>query len=419
MQRSKLVNWLAAASILGVGALASAPAFAVKMGPVDDPLGVVKIAKGQPINIGAYWVISGPDTALGVDSKRAAEVYFKQIGNKMAGHPIKFIVEDDQCNAEGGQAAGTKLAANQQIVGVLGGACSSATTAAAPILWKQGIVNICTACTAPRLTAADRGPSFDGFARTIYSDAEQAKGDADWMNGVMKWKTAATIHDGSPYAQQLVAEFKKNFEKRGGKVVAEEAVSPTDVDMRPVLTKIATAKPDVVYYPVFIAAGGHITRQGKETAGLTKELIGGGSMMAKDMITAAGDAIVGFRITFPDVSKEALGKDYPKLVAEYKAMFGEEPIQGFHAYAYDAAKLLHLAVEKVAVTDKNGDTYIGRKALRDAVFNNPQFEGMSGPIKCDQYGECGVFKFAVYQFVNADANTFATGTNPKKIYPAK
>jgi branched-chain amino acid transport system substrate-binding protein len=419
MQKTKLVNWLAAASILGAGAVASAPAFAVKVGPVDDPLGVVKIGKGQPITIGGYWVLSGPDTALGLDSKRAAEVYFDQIGNKIVGHPIRFTVEDDLCNAEGGQTAGTKLASNQQVVGVLGSACSSASTAAAPILWKQGIVDICTACTAPRLTAADRGPSFDGFARTVYSDAEQAKGDAIWMFNVQKWKTAATIHDGSPYAQQLVAAFKTEFEKVGGKLVAEEAVSPTDVDMRPVLTKITTAKPDVLYYPVFVAAAGHITRQAKETAGLTKNLIGGGSLMTKDIITAAGDAVVGFRITFPDVSQEALGKDYPKLVAQYKKMFGEAPIQGFHAQAYDGARLLTMAIEKVAVTDKDGVTYIGRKALRDAVFNAPEFEGMSGPIKCDANGQCGKFKFAAYEFVNANASTFDIGKNPKKIYPTK
>jgi branched-chain amino acid transport system substrate-binding protein len=419
MQNTKLANWLAAASVLGAGMLASAPAWAVKVGPVEDPLGVVKIVKGQPITIGGYWVLSGPDTALGLDSKRAVDVYFKEIGDTIAGHPIKFTVEDAQCNAEGGQAAATKLAANQDVVGVLGPACSSAATPGAPILWKQGIVDIGTATTAPRLTAPGRGPEYDGFARTIYSDAEQAKGDANWMYNVMHWKTAATIHDGSPYAQQLVTEFKKNFEKLGGKVVAEEAVAPTDIDMRSVLTRIETAKPEVVYYPIFVAAAGHITRQARETPGLTKNLIGGGSLMTRDIITAAGDAVVGFRITFPDVSPEALGKDYPKLVTAYKKMFGEAPIQGFHAQAYDAAKLLTMAIEKVAVTDKSGTTYIGRKALRDAVFNAPEFEGMSGPIKCDAHGECGQFKFAAYEFTSSDPSTFDIGKNPKKIYPAR
>jgi branched-chain amino acid transport system substrate-binding protein len=98
-------------------------------------------------------------------------------------------------------------------------------------------------------------------------------------------------------------------------------------------------------------------------------------------------------------------------------MFGEAPIQGFHAQAYDAARLLTMAIEKVAVKDKDGNTYIGRKALRDAVFNAPEFEGMSGPIKCDANGQCGKFKFAAYEFTNADAATFDIGVNPKKIYP--
>ena len=419
MTRVSLFKSLAAAAVLASGALAAMPSHAVTVGPVDDPIGVVKVGKGQPIVIGGYWVLSGADTSLGLDSKRAAEVYFKEIGNKIAGHPIRFIVEDDQCNAEGGQTAGTKLAANQNIVGVLGPACSSAATAAAPILWKQGMVNICNACSAPRLTAADRGPNFDGFLRTVFSDSDQGRGDAKWMYEVMKWKTAATVHDGSPYAQQLVAVFKENFEKLGGKVVASEAVAPNDVDMRPMLTRVAAAKPDVVYYPVFVAAAGQITRQSKEISGLNSQMIGGSALMAKDFLTAAGEAAVGLRITFADVSKEALGKEYPNMVKHYREMFGEDPIQGFHAQGYDAARLLVMGIEKVAVKDKDGNLYIGRKALRDALFSMPRFEGVSGPIKCNEFGQCGECKFAVYQFTNKDPATFEPGKNPKKIYPAQ
>ena len=161
---------LAAALSFGLSA-----AIAETKGPVTDDLGVVAIPKDAPIVIGGYWVISGPDTALGVDSKRGAEIAFDDIGNKIAGHSIQFVVEDDACNAEGGQTAGTKLATVPNIVAVLGPACSSAATAAAPILWKQGIVNIGTATTAPSLTAPDRKPGYFGYMRTIYSDADQGR----------------------------------------------------------------------------------------------------------------------------------------------------------------------------------------------------------------------------------------------------
>ena len=420
MWRLNVMRPLAALSIVAAAALASSPALAAKVWPVEDPIGVLKIAKGQPIVIGGYWVLSGPDTSLGLDSKRGAEVYFSEIGNKILGHPIKFSVEDSGCNAEGGQTAATKIASNQSVAIVLGPACSSEATPAAPILWKAGIANIGTATTAPHLTSPERGPQYDGYTRTIYSDAEQAVGDAEWMCKVKGWKTAATVHDGSPYSQQLAAAFGKEYEKRGCKLVAAEAAAPTDVDVRPMLTRIAAAKPDVLYFPTFVALGGHITRQAKEIAGLTTNLIGGGAFFAKDYIVASGDSIKGQLMTFPDVSAEALGRDYNKMKAKYKEMFGEDPIQAFHAHAYDAAKLAHRAIERVAVKDNDGNTYIGRKALRDAVFTDPGFDGMSGPIKCDPYGECGAFKFAVYQWTSGDPNTFDGGTNnPKKIYTMK
>jgi branched-chain amino acid transport system substrate-binding protein len=407
----------ASAAAIVVAGLASPAMAAQTLGPVTDDIGVIKIAKGAPIQIGGYWVISGPDTALGVDERRGAELYFRDIGNKIMGHPIKFNVEDDLCNAEGGQTAGTKLASNPQTVIVLGPGCSSAATPAAPILWQQGITDIGTASTAPTLTAPTRKPEYAGFVRTIYSDIDQGKSDAGYAFNVLKVRKAVAIHDGSPYAQQLAAVFADNFKKLGGEVLSTEAVDPKDVDMHPVLTRIASEKPDFVYFPLFVAAAAQVLRQAKGTPGLENtKLLGGGSLMAADFIEAAGPAVDGFQIAYPDVSPESLGKNYPKLVAEYKKVYGEAPISGYHANAYDAATMAVRAIEKVAKADSAGNLYIGKKALHDAVYAE-KFEGMGGPIECDPYGECAKFKPAVYQFNSADPKTFGIGTNPKKIWP--
>jgi branched-chain amino acid transport system substrate-binding protein len=401
---------------VGLVAIAHA-ASAATVGPVTDPIGVIRIAKGAPVQIGAYWVLSGADTALGLDEKRGVEIAFKDLGGKVLGHPLKLNAEDDGCNAEGGQTAATKLAANPQTVIVLGPACSSAATPGAPILWQQGIVDICTACTAPALTSPDRKPEYDGFARTVFSDSEQGKADATYVHNVVKAQSVVTIHDGSPYAQQLQQVMADNFKKMGGKVLSQEAIAPTDVDMHPVLTRIASEKPDLIYFPVFTAAAAQILRQAKETPGLEQtKLMGGGSLLSADFIEAAGPAVVGFNIGYPDLSPDAMGKGYPKFVAEYKQDYGEAPISGYHANAYDGATLAVKAIEKVAKTDKDGNLYIGRKALRDAVFDI-KFEGISGPIACDQYGECSQFKPSVLQFNSSDPKTFGVGTNPKKIWP--
>jgi branched-chain amino acid transport system substrate-binding protein len=387
------------------------------VGPVTDDIGVLRIPKGAPIQIGGSWVLSGPDTALGLDEKRAVEMNFKEMGGKLLGHPLKLNAEDDTCNAEGGQTAATKLAANPQTVAVLGPACSSAATPGAPILWQQGIVEICTGCTAPALTAANRKPEYDGFARTVYSDSEQGKADANYVANVLKLKTVVTVHDGSPYAQQLQQVFADNFTALGGKVLSQEAVAPTDVDMHPVLTRIASEKPDLIYFPLFTAAAAQMLRQAKETPGLEKtKLIGGSSLLSADFIEAAGPAVVGFVIGYPDLSPEAMGKGYPKFVEEYKKAYGEAPISGYHANAYDGMTLVAMAIKKVAKSDKDGNLYIGRKAFRDAVFSI-KFEGISGPIACDKYGECASFKPSMLEYTAADPKSFAAGKNPKKIWP--
>ena len=404
----------ACAAVLGSVPLARA----ATVGPVTDDIGVLTIPKGAPIQIAGYWVITGPDAALGVDEERGLQIALKDHGDKIAGHPVKLSVEDDGCNAEGGQTAATKIAANPNVVLAIGPACSSSATAAAPILWKQGIMDIGTATTAPKLTAPDRKPEYDGYVRTVYSDLDQGKSDAGYVFNVLKAKKIVTIHDGSPFAQQLAAVMADNFKKLGGEVLSVEAIAPTDVDMHPLLTRIATEKPDLVYLPIFVAATAQIIRQKSEVSGLEKTtFLGSSGVMAPDLLSAAGPASVGFKITYPDVSPEALGKGYPAFVAKYKEAFGEGPISGYNANAYDAGTMAITAIEKVAVTAADGTTYIGKKALRDEIYAT-KFEGLSGPIACDPHGECAAFKPAVYEYTSADPATFAAAVReltPRRV----
>jgi len=238
---------------LGIAAGLATVAQAETKGPVTDPMGVIVIPKGAPIQLGSYYVLSGADSALGTDQKRAVEIAIDDMHGKLLGHPIKIDFQDSLCNAEGGQTAATKLASIPNLVIVIGPSCSSEATPGAPILWKAGITSIGTSPTAPPLTAADRKPEYDGFVRTCYTDAEQGKSDAKYLHDVLKVSKIVTIHDGSPYARGLALATEDNFKKLGGTVLSEEAVQPTDVDMHPVLTRIATEKPDVIYAPVFVA----------------------------------------------------------------------------------------------------------------------------------------------------------------------
>jgi branched-chain amino acid transport system substrate-binding protein len=388
LHRRSLAVCLSLALLLAVAATAGAE-------PPKDPLGVVTIKKGQPVHV-AYWlVVAGGDASLGIDIRRGVEIAIQDKGGKLLGHPIKLSGQDEGCSAEGGQAAATKLAADPTIVAAIGPTCSSAARPGAPLLWKQGIPTVSASNTAPYLTDPKRGKEYDGYARTAHNDKVQGAVAAQFAVKKLGVKTAATIHDGSVYAEQLQAVFAEEFKKLGGTIVAQEAVAPTDTDMRPVLTKIATGKPDFIYLPIFIAAAGHITRQSKEVAGLEKvALMSADGSFSPDFYKAAGEAAVGMYHSSPDFS--AFGAGYKDFLAKHQKKYGEKPIAPFHAHGYDAAMMVFAAIEKSAV--KDGDTlYVPRKAFRDALYATKGMKGLTGTISCNQFGDCADPRIAVYQ----------------------
>jgi len=397
---------------------APAPAAPVTLGPVTDEWGVVRIPRGQPIII-AYWlVVAGPNASLGTDSRRGIEL---AIADKktVAGHPVRLIGEDSGCNAEGGQTAARRIAANRQVVAAVGSSCSSEAIPGAPILCQVGIVTISPSNTAPALTDPKRGPQYACYARTAHNDKVQGRAAALFAYHRLGVRRAATIHDGSPYAEQLANVFADVFRRLGGTVTAQEAIQTGQSDYRPALTRIATGRPQLIYYPIFIAEGGLITRQAKEVSGLERTiLMSADGTFAPDFLRAAGEAANGMYWTSPDLSPEVLGPRYQQFVQRYQQRYGEKPTAAFHAHAYDAAMMIFAAIEKVARKDAQGNTYIGRKALRDAIFATRNFQGLTGTLTCDPYGDCADPKIAVYQAISADPAQWNPGVDPKKVWSA-
>ena len=373
-----------------VFALVAAPAFAA------GEKGVVKIKKGGSVHIAYWFVISGPNTSLGMDTVRGCEIAIDDFGGKIKGFPIKLSGQDTGCGPEGGQAAATKIASDPTIVAAIGSNCSSAAKPGVPILWKAGIPTVSPSNTAPYLTDPNRGKEYNGYLRTCHNDTVQGAVAAQFATQVLKVKRAATIHDGSVYAEQLAQVFAATFKKMGGTITAMEAVSPGDTDMRPVLTKISTEKPDFIYYPIFIAEGGHITRQAKEVAGLEKiHLMGADGIFSPDFLKAAGKAAVGMFHSSPDFS--AFPAAYKNFLKIHKDKYGKKPEAPFHAHAYDATMVILKAIDQVAVRGSDGSMTIDRMKLRDALYATKDFKGMTGTLNSDQYGDMADPRIAVYQ----------------------
>jgi branched-chain amino acid transport system substrate-binding protein len=383
-----------------------------------DEYGCVDIPEGEAVHIAYSFVLSGADESLGTDTKRGVEMAAEAKG-QILGHDILVTGEDSLCTPEGGQTAATKLAADPTLVGVIGTNCSSAARAAIPVICGAHIPMVSPSNTAIDLTLPDRPADYNCYLRTAHSDAVQGAAAARFANEYLGITKAATVHDGSIYAEQLQQQFADTAKGLGIEIVAQEAIQPTDTEMGSMLTRIASTGAEMIYYPIFIAAGGHITSQARQTPGLENVyLMGADGIFSPDFLEAAGDAALGMYWSSPDFS--AFGAAYQDFLAAHEAKYGEKPLAPFHAHAYDAANLIFAAVEKVAVDD-NGTLHVGRKALTDALFATQNFQGLTGNLTCSQYGDCADPKIAVYECMSPDPATWNPGaaddSNPKKVWP--
>lgn len=401
---------LLALAVMALAACAPATPTAAPFNPPSDAVGIVKIGPNDPIHITWMMVVTGDDGALGLDSRYGAEIAIEDKGGKLLGRTVKFDGQDSGCNAEGGQTAATKLAADATIVAVIGSSCSSEMRAGGPTLSKAGFLIVSPSNTAPDLT--DPAKRFAGYFRTAHNDKIQGAVAAQFALTQLKVKTAATIHDGSPYAQGLAAAFAENFKKGGGSITNEEAVSPTDKDFKPVLTKIGANKPEMLFYPIFVAAGGLITQQAKTIPGLEDKvvLMAADGTMSPDFYKAAGKAAVNMYQSSPDFSAFASG--YADFLTKYQKKYNTKPISAFHAHSYDAFNTIAAAIEKVAVTGPDGTIYIGRQALRDAYAKTSGFKGVTGTLTCDPNGDCADPKIAVYKVSQDNVDKLQTPDKP-------
>ena len=371
------------------------------------PLGAVTVPPGEAIQICAMLeddIIAGP----GSPDQRAVDMALADYGPIHGRSVSKGTSLDSKCTADGGQAAAETAAGDPQVVGAIGTSCSVAAAAAALIISEAGMVMIAPSTTAPSLTSELKGKAGSnyrpGFYRTSNNDLYQAQAVARFVYDDLGLRRMAAIHDGDPYTSGLASAFANAFETLGGSVVATAEISRGDTEMVPALTQIAAERPDGIFFPVFWAEGAHIVRQIPGIAGLKNVTrIGGGALLSPPFLNVPESE--GMYLNGPDVSKgnnvnEATGRSGDSLIETYEQQYGEESTSAYLAHTYDAATLLLRAIEQTAVA--GGDTlYIDRAGLREKLTGVTGFQGITGTLSCDEFGDCGSGGVVIYHHTDS------------------
>lgn len=353
-----------------------------------DTIGCITIDPEKPIAIGVMQLLSGDLKASGLMQVRGIELGLAQHNNQLLGHPLKLVVEDAGCSAEMGINAALTLATTPKLVGIIGPFCSISATASMPMISKAGLVMISGSNSAPSLTSSNGKPGknwYAGYYRTMYNGTKMAEMAAVFTYKELGIKQAATINDGDSFTLELTQEFERVFVEIGGKIVRTAGINKGDRDLTPVLQSIAFSKPGLIYFPLFEPDAVKIIKQAKTIPGLEAvKLIGSDGARSERFLQSIGSAGIGLYLTAPHHLEH---RDTKKLLADYEARFQEKPYHFSLPHVYDATGLLLQAIEKITVKEADGTLQIGRQALRDALYQTSNYDGITGRLSCDAFGD--------------------------------
>ncbi|MBW2969888.1 penicillin-binding protein activator [Candidatus Woesearchaeota archaeon] len=336
------------------------------------------------IVFGAIAPLSGDCAEYGEVVRDGILIAVEEINAKggINGKQVEVIFEDDKCTAKDATTAVQKLIDVDGVKVVFGGAASSETLGAAPIVEQAKVILISAISSSPDITNAG-----DFVFRTYPSDAYSASVAAEYAFK-QGWKRAAVFSEQKDYSQGLRRIFKESFTKAGGEIVADEVYASDDADFRAQVLKIKDSKPDVVVvYPQTDVKGLALVKQLKEN-GVNQQLIGAEILVAKGSVEkdpALLEGLIGLELGLDDKNPKSSA-----LFAKYRKEKGQEPPLSpvFMASAYDDVFLIADAVSEVG---------LDAEKIRDWLYNVKDWDGALGKVSIDKNGDPILKNFLVKQ----------------------
>ncbi len=324
-------------------------------------------AESDTILIGEVGSLTGSEATFGVSARNGIELALDEANaaGGVRGKKLAVRVYDSQGRPEEAAQAVTRLIAQDKVVLILGEAASSVSMAMAEKAQAAGVPMITPTSTAPEVT--QKG---DYIFRVCFIDPFQGLVMAKFAKENLKLTQVAVLTDNkSAYSIGLAKVFAQEFEKLGGKVVANESYSKGDTDFRAQLTAIKRTKPAAVFVPGYYTDVGIIARQSREL-GLRAPLLGGDGWESEKLFELGGSALEGsyFSNHYAVDNPDPLLKEF---IQKYQKRYGSLP-DSVAALAYDAARLGVDAMKRAP--DLSG------QALRDAIAATKDFPGVAGKI---------------------------------------
>ncbi|MFC8345502.1 branched-chain amino acid ABC transporter substrate-binding protein [Streptomyces sp. NPDC057280] len=395
-------------------ALAAGALTLTACGSRDDDGGSDSGSGGTKVVIGVDAPLTGDLSALGLGIKNSVDLAAKTANKQKLVDGVTFEIKalDDQAQPSSGQANAVQLQSDKSVLGVVGPLNSSVAESMQKVFDDAKLVQISPANTGPALTQGvdwqtKKVRTYKSYFRTATTDAIQGPFAAQYVYNDAKKKKVFVIDDKKTYGAGLAATFTAEFKKIGGKVVGTDHIDPDTKDFSAVATKVKNSGADVVYYGGEYPQAGPLSKQIK-AAGAKIPLVGGDGIYDPTFIELAGANSTGDLATSVGAPVETLDSA-KQFVADYKKAGYKDEYAAYGGYSYDAAWAIILAVKKV-VEDNDGKLPSDARAKITAAVQNVSFDGVTGKVSFDEYGDATNKQLTVYAVENGAWKAVKSGT---------
>lgn len=308
-------------------------------------------AQGAPVKIGGLTFLTGKFASYGAEYASGMKLgvdYVNAHGGVLGGRKLQLDLQDTASDSAQAATLLRRLAADKDIVGVVGPTGTPDFLAILPIAKSLGDLPIVTQASAK----FDQAQFPDNVLRVyLVENPDLLK----WYFGELKKakgiKRVAFLTDRSNDAQ---ANSRRNemegIKGTGIEVVGDEYIRAGDRDFAAVIDKLLAGKPDTLVVNATTNEGTLFLTQARArgfkglfvgTAGLADPKIG---ELAKE--NAAG------AVTMLPLDVNAPSPLVKSFVAAYKTANGDKAIAPFAAYTFDSVLLLADAINRAGSTDR-------------------------------------------------------------------
>lgn len=333
---------------------------------------------GEPIKIGFTTVLTGDRSLEGEYGSNAAALVEEEINaaGGVLGRPIEIVIEDALGTDVGAVNAYRKLAADSDIVAIIGSDSSNDNIAISGSVLEAKIPTIAQG-SSPKLTAVcdDENPymfqirtSDSTLCEALIKYAVEEKG----------LKTFAVIHDTESASSDQARLFTE--------ALAKYEIEPTVVvpfttgtkDFSSHLVQIQNTQPDAVIAAMFHTEAAIVVQQ-MRAMGMEMPIFGSNAFGDPITIGLAGEymnnvfSVTGWVPNTPNEKGAAFSKKYTDTYGDECAMSA--------AKIYDMVYVICEAIERAGSTD--------REAVRDAMTTIDGYEGAITVYDCRTNGACG------------------------------